>query len=74
MKAISEGNLNNLSRATLGNRVFLSFHFSYPGSRVSLFYILEDTPYAKSFQYSKSRENIISIKKMVLIEVLYGVS
>lgn len=69
-----EVNLNDLNRVTLGNRVFISFHFSYPGSRASLLHFLEDTSSLKSFQYSKSQENIASIQKAVLTEVQYDVN
>lgn len=74
MKAITEVHLNDLNRVALGNRVFLSFQFSYPGSRVSLLHFMEDVSCLKSLEYSKNRENIVSIKKMVLIEIQCGVN
>ena len=73
MKAVIEVDLNDLNKVILGNRVFLSFQFSCPWSRLSLLH-LEDTSYLKSFQYSKNQESIVSIKKTVLTEVQYDVN
>lgn len=70
LKVITEVHLNDLNGVTLGNRVFLSFQFSYPGSRVSLLHFLEDMSCLKSLEYIKNRENVVSVKKMVSAEIL----